>query len=408
MTERAKTTTPALARLGLTPVINANGPASRLGGNAMSPAALEAMMEASQHVVPLYELQARANETISRITGADAGCVASGAAACVFLGVVACMAGEDLAVMDRLPNTDGLRNEVVIHRAHRNPFDHAVRATGAKLVEVGYLGGASSPGTRGWEVESAITERTCALFYVMLGPSGDVLPLAAFAEIAHKHDLPVIVDAAGVCPPAENLTRFIAEGADLVAFSGGKGIGGPAASGFMAGRRDLVLSATLQQQDMYVHPELWTGPFGPSGPVVSPGPPRQGMGRMLKVGREEVAALIAALEDFVKRDHAAEEARDDAVAAEIADGLREVRGATISKLDAPRPQVVVTFPGDGGPARAAAVTRKLREGSPRIFCADAWVHQGILTLQPSTLRDDEVAVLVERVLAECEPDGQDG
>ena len=129
---------------------------------------------------------------------------------------------------------------------------------------------------------------------------------------------------------------------------------------------------------------------------------------MLKVGREEVAALIAALEDFVKRDHAAEEARDDAVAAEIADGLREVRGAPISKLDAPRPQVVVTFPGDGGPARAAAVTRKLREGSPRIFCADAWVHQGILTLQPSTLRDDEVAVLVERVLAECESEGQDG
>jgi L-seryl-tRNA(Ser) seleniumtransferase len=371
----------------------------------MSPAAVEAMVEASQHVVPLYELQARANTTISRITGADAGCVASGAAACVFLGVAACMAGDDLAVMDRLPNTEGLRNEVVMHRAHRNPFDHAVRATGAKLVEVGYLGGASSPGTRAWEVESAITERTCALFYVMLGASGDVLPLTTFAEIAHRHDLPVIVDAAGVCPPAENLTRFISEGADLVAFSGGKGIGGPSGSGFMAGRADLILSATLQQQDMYVHPELWPGPFGPAGPFVSPGPPRQGLGRMLKVGREEVAALTAALEDYARRDHAVEEARDDAIADEIAEGLREIRGATISKVDAPRPQVVVTFPGQGGPARAAAVTRNLREGSPRIFCVDAFVHQGFLTLQPSTLRDDEVAVLVERVLAECEAAG---
>src|SRR5260370_20131864 len=99
--------------------------------------------------------------------------------------------------------------------------------------------------------------------------------------------------------PRGNLTRFIWEGADLVAFSGGKGIGGPAGSGFLAGRRDLVLSATLQQQDMYVHPATWSGPFGPSHSY-SGEPPRQGIGRMLKVGREEIAGLIAALESYVQ------------------------------------------------------------------------------------------------------------
>ncbi len=282
-----------LEQLGLTPVINAKGAASQLGGNLLSAAAQGAMIEAGQRFVPLQELQARASQTICRTTGAEAGCVASGAAACLFLAAAACMAGDDLAAMDRLPDTAGLRNEIVMHRAHRNPYDHALRATGARLVEVGYLGGPSSPGTRGWEFESAITDRTCACFFVASGVTTEVLPLAAVAEIAHRHGVPVVVDAAGVMPPADNLTRFIGEGADLVAFSGGKGIGGPAASGFLAGRRDLVLSATLQQQDMYVHPSMWSGPFGDSAPIFTADPPRQGMGRMLKVGREEIAGLIS-------------------------------------------------------------------------------------------------------------------
>jgi L-seryl-tRNA(Ser) seleniumtransferase len=394
-----------LERLGLKPVVNANGPASRLGGNLLSAAAQEAMIEAGQRFVPLQELQARASEAICRATGAEAGCVASGAAACLFLAAAACMVGDDIAAMDRLPDTSGLRNEIVMHRSHRNPYDHALRATGARLVEVGYLGGPSSPGTRRWEFESAITDRTCACLFVAFGGPTEALSLAAVAEIAHRHGVPVLVDAAGVAPPAENLTRFIREGADLVAFSGGKGIGGPAASGFLAGRRDLVLSATVQQQDMYIHPSLWSGPFGGSAPIFSEDPPRQGMGRMLKVGREEIAGLIAALEEYIERDHAAEEARDLAVATEIADRLKGVRGAAISLVGHPRPNVVLDFAGHGGASRAAEVAWALREGSPRVFCVDAWIHQGILRLTPTTLRDDEVDVLVERVTDECESEG---
>lgn len=392
----------ALERLGLTPVINANGAASRLGGNLLSAAAQEAMIEAGQRFVPLQELQACASETISRLTGAEAGCVASGAAACLFIAAAACMAGDDIAAMDRLPNTEGLPNEIVMHRAHRNPYDHALRATGARLVEVGYLGGPSSPGTRGWELESAITDRTCALFYVAPEISNDVLPLAAVSEIAHQKGLPVIVDAAGALPPVENLTRFIREGADLVAFSGGKGIGGPAASGFLAGRRDLVLSATAQQQDMYIHPALWSGPLDPSDSTFSADPPRQGVGRMLKVGREEIAGLTAALVEYSERDHSAEEARDFTIAAEISERLQSVEGAAVSLRDkARRPQVVVDFSDSGGPSRAAEVAVNLRQGSPRIYCLDAWLHQGIIIIQPTTLRDDEVDVLIERVIAEC-------
>jgi D-glucosaminate-6-phosphate ammonia-lyase len=393
-----------LERLGLTPVINATGGASRLGGNRLSAEAQEAMVAAGQCFVPLDELQARASETISRVTGAEAGCVASGAAACLFLAAAACMAGDDIAAMDRLPDSQGLRNEIVMHRAHRNPYDHALRAAGARLVEVGYLGGPSSPGTRGWEIASAITDRTCACFYVASGVlSNDALPLAVVADIAHQGGVPLIVDAAGALPPVESLTQFIREGADLVAFSGGKGIGGPAGSGFLAGRRDLVLSATLQQQDMYVYPATWLGPFGPSS-TFSGEPPRQGIGRMLKVGREEIAGLIAALESYVERDHAAEEARVVALAADIAERLQEVRGAKVSLVASPQGRsssVVVDFAGDGGPSRAAEVSRNLRSGSPRIFCVDTFIQQSILVIHARTLREDEVEVLVERVAAEC-------
>jgi L-seryl-tRNA(Ser) seleniumtransferase len=403
VTDRPVTRRSVLEDLGLMPVINANGAASRLGGNTLCSAALEAMIEASQRVVPLHELQARASATIARVTGAEAGCVATGAAACLFLAAAACMAGDDLAAMDRLPDTRGLRNEIVVHRAHRTPYDHAVRATGARLVEVGYLGVPSTPGTRGWELEGAITEQTCAFFYVTPASQGEVMTLGAFAEIAHEHGLPVIVDAAGACPPAENLSRFISEGADLVAFSGGKGIGGPAGSGFLAGRRDLVLSATIQQQDMYVHPATWPGPFGDAGGEFSADPPRQGIGRMLKVGREEIAALIAALEDFVQRDHAAEDARSRAVGDEIAERLRTVRGATVSRSGPePKAYVVLDFSQHGGASRAAVVARNLRDGSPRVWVHDGWVHDALLLVQPATVRDDEVDALVERVTAEFE------
>jgi L-seryl-tRNA(Ser) seleniumtransferase len=395
---------PTLERLGLTPVINANGAASRLGGNLLCDAARDAMLEAGQCFIPLNELQARASETIARVTGAEAGCVASGAAACLFLSTAACMAGDDIAAMDRLPDAEGLRNEIVMHRAHRNPYDHALRATGARLVEVGYLGTSSSPGTRVWELESAITERTCALFYVAAGASTDALSLATVAEIAHRHGLPVIVDAAGALPPAENLTRFIADGADLVAFSGGKGIGGPAGSGFLAGRRDLVLSASLQQQDMYIHPALWAGPFGASAPAFSDEPARQGLGRMLKVGREEIAGLIAALEDYVTRDPAPEHARTRALGEALFERLQGLEGAACSLVTPPEvvwTQVFLDFADHGGAARAAQVARRLREGSPRVFCLDAWIDEGRLILQTTTLQEHEVDTLVERVRAEC-------
>src|SRR5262249_24423214 len=152
--------------------------------------------------------------------GAEAGIVTSGASAALTLAATACIARLDVACMNRLPDTTGMKNEIVVHRAHRNDYEHALRAAGATLIEVGV-----NYCTFPYEVEGAITARTAAMFW-LAGADEGVLPLAQFVSLAHRHELPVIVDAAPELPPAANLRRFVAAGADLVAFSGGKHLRG--------------------------------------------------------------------------------------------------------------------------------------------------------------------------------------
>src|SRR5215211_1714990 len=261
--------------LGLRTVINASGTLTRLGGSRMVPEVLAAMAEAAAAFVPLDDLQARAGEIIAEVTGAEAGYVVTGAAAGLSLGVAACVAGMDVAAMDRLPDVSGLKDEVVVQRGHRNAYDHAIRAVGVRMVEVGYLGYPGAGGTHPWQLAGTIQ-------------------LPAVCQIAHEQGIPVIVDAAAELPPRANLRRFITEGADLVVFSGGKAIGGPQASGILAGRADLIASVALQHQDMDVRPETWSWrPLLDSGRLV--GVPHQGFGRSMKVGREEIVGLITAL-----------------------------------------------------------------------------------------------------------------
>ncbi len=282
--------------LGLRTVINASGTLTRLGGSRMAPEVLAAMADAAASFVPIDDLQARAGEIIAEVTGAEAGYVVTGAAAGLSLGVAACVAGMDVAAMDRLPDTTGLKNEVVVQRGHRNAYDHAIRAVGVRMIEVGYLGYPGAGGTHPWQIAAAIGERTAAIACPILDTPG-TLPLPEVSRIAHEHGIPVIVDAAAELPPRANLRRFIAEGADLVVFSGGKAIGGPQASGILAGKADLIASVALQHQDMDVRPQTWSWrPLLDAGHLA--GVPHQGFGRSMKVGREEIVGLLTALRRF--------------------------------------------------------------------------------------------------------------
>src|SRR5215216_820488 len=297
--------------LGLRTVINASGTLTRLGGSRMAPEVLTAMADAAASFVPIDALQARAGEIIAEVTDAEAGYVVSGAAAGLSLGVAACVAGMDVAVMDRLPDTSGFKDEVVVQRGHRNAYDHAIRAVGVRMVEVGYLGYPGAGGTSPWQISAAISERTAAVACPILDTLGTV-PLPAVCQIAHEHGVPVIVDAAAELPPRSNLRRFIAEGADLVVFSGGKAIGGPQGSGLLLGRRDLIESARLQMLDMDVYPEVWRSGREALKTGRLPGPPHHGIGRSCKVGKEQAVGLLVALERYLSQDEAAELAAQSA------------------------------------------------------------------------------------------------
>ena len=206
--------------LGVRTVINASGTLTRLGGSRMAPEVLEAMCEASRSYVRIEDLQEAAGRVIAEVTGAESGYVTSGAAAGLLLGTAACVAGMDLQKMERLPDTSapGTKNEVVVHRVHRNSYDHAVRTVGVKMIEIGHFGHPTPGPTRPYELEQAINDRTAAVFWETMGDPEElgVLTLAETADIAHARGVPVLVDAAAALPPASNLQKFVSEGADLV------------------------------------------------------------------------------------------------------------------------------------------------------------------------------------------------
>ncbi len=296
-------------RLGVARRINAAGTLTRLGGSLMAPEVLEAMREAAGHSVDIAELQTAASARIAAATGAQAGIVTSGASAALTLATAACLARWDVARMAALPDTAGMPNQVLMARTQRNSYDHAIRVAGARIVDIGHNDRGTGAGIRGleaWEIDAAVNPQTVAFVFVASAQSMSALPMVI--RTVHAHGLPVIVDAAAQLPPRENLRRFVAAGADLVLFSGGKAIGGPQASGILAGRRELIGSALVQMMDMDVHPQTWS-----AAPLIDRsalrGIPHHGIGRGFKVGKEEIAGLLVALERFVQRDEAAFAAR---------------------------------------------------------------------------------------------------
>ena len=381
------------ASMGLRPIINAASHASRLGGTRLAKPVVDAMVAASQTFVPIAEMQARASELISDFMGAEAGCVASGADACLTLAAAACMTGDSRAAMDQLPDTAGLRNEIVMHRAHRMSFDHALRLAGAHLVEFGYLTPSSGAGAYRWQMEAAITDRTAASFYVGM-TLDSTLDFKTFVEVSHSRGVPVIVDAAPTQVPSENFRRWIDLGADLVACAGGKYIGGPAATGFLAGRRTLVRAAALQQQDAFVHPDVYSEPFGAG--EGSAEPPHQGIGRVLKVGREELAGLMAALKLCASRDYVAEQRERIALSQRLARAINQRNFEAVAvKADDPVNAITIVF---GTVQQAAKTVRELQEGSPRVFVLNARISQREIMVLPHCVLPEEVEPLESRLL----------
>ncbi len=401
-------------QIGVRPIINASGPTTRLSGGIMDPEVADAMREATRYCVDIAELQARASEIIAEITGAEAGYVTSGAAAGLLLGTAACVTGPDPGKMNRLPDTGGMKNEVVISRSQRNFYDHAIRSVGVRLVEVGIAdrySGAGVRDTEAWEIADAITERTAAVCYVANPRS---LPrLEEVVEVARAQGVPVIVDAAGQLPPRSNLRKYISQGADLVAFSGGKAIGGPQGSGILCGRRDLIMCVALQHLDMDVLKQQWNPPESLIDKSILPGAPHHGIGRPCKVGKEQIVGLLTALRLFAgapleERAAAWRDRMDELVAAagdipgcrfEIdTDSRPSEVPVTVLKLD--ESTLGVT---------ALDVILELQRGSPSIHANTSRVSEGIVLFGPVCLKAGEPERVARRLrtILGAGPTGED-
>jgi D-glucosaminate-6-phosphate ammonia-lyase len=388
-------------RLGLRTAINAKGPATRLSGGIMRVEVAAAIAEASQHCIDIAELQAKASAAIAAATGAEAGYVASGAAACLLLGTAACVAGLEPSLMARLPDTTGMKDEVVVVRSQRNFYDHAVRAAGVRLVEVGLPDRYAGAGVRDaepWEIADAISPRTAAVFYVahrFARPS-----LSEVVAVAHAAGVPVLVDAAAELPPQANLRRFIAEGADLVAFSGGKAIGGPQASGMLCGRRDLIMSAALQHLDLDIFWQQWSPPAALIDKARLRGIPQHGIGRPCKVGKEEIVGLLTALDLFVAEGDAARHRRWLALMQELAQGFAGLPGTSVTTHDFDNveevPTVALALAPEAG-IDALALVIALQDGDPAVHVDPGSVDRGLIGFNPICLQAADVPRLVERV-----------
>ncbi len=378
--------------LGVAPLINACGTVTRLSGGMMAPEVSEAMRQASEASVDMVALQAAACRVIQGATGAQAGIVTSGASAAVLLGAAACIAGLDPVRINALPEIADGRREFIVVRSQRNMYDRALLVAGGRIVEVGIPDRYSGPGVRdaaAWEIAAAITKNTAGIYY--LAEARSKPSLRAVADVAHEHSLPVLVDAAGQLPPADNLRRFLDEGADLVCFSGGKAIGGPQSSGILAGRADLVASALLQMLDLDVFDSFFAPPEEFAALRQMRGLPHHGIGRSCKVGKEEIAGLCVALKRFVAADPGARRAAWQArlqliVAASGRSDLAIASGPIpILALDA------------GSAEQADALARRLLAGTPAIACGLGRLDEGLVTFNPVAMTDAQAMAVGARL-----------
>jgi L-seryl-tRNA(Ser) seleniumtransferase len=369
----------------------------------MPAAVLEAYAAAAASCVPLDQLQGAASRAIASIATTEAGLVTSGAAAALTLGTAALLTGYDGTRMERLPNTEGFPNQVVVARDQRNGYDHAVRAAGARLVEVGFNEVGANAGVRrveAWEYEAAFGPATVGVLYVARPDSRP--RLEEVVERAHQRGLPVLVDAASEVRSRRDLRLLTGTGADLVAFSGGKAVRGPQATGVLCGRRDLIGPAAVQMLDMDDHPDLWDPPPELIDRQKMPILPRHGLGRGFKVSKEEIIALLTALRLFAAGEYADKTAAYYSLLERVATSLHDVPGTRIIvEPEGDRPPLLeVTVPEKLLRRNAVEVCRRLRRGRPSVYVGHGAVHQGKLLIHPMHLNEADADLLARRLREE--------
>lgn len=356
--------------LGVRPVINAGGTMTYLSGSLMLPEVLEAINSTSQDFANMYELEAKVGEKIAEMLQCEAAMVTSGAACALTLGTAAAITGKDRKKIASLTSFEGLRGEVVIQKSHRYIFENAVTMVGVKLVEVEGVA----------EMEKAINPKTVMALFFNAAKDWygvpDSITHEEFVAVAKKHKIPSFIDAAADVPPVENLFKYQKIGFDLVTFSGGKMLRGPQSAGILLGRKDLIEAALLNYS-----------------------PHECPIGRPMKVNKEEIFGMYAALKSYLQRDHKKEWQQwidQTKRIASFVEVFPSVKGETHVNPGPSNafPGLILRWDRSKVKITPKQVMEQLDAGNPRIQVS---ASEETLNISVATLRPDQIDIVGKRL-----------
>jgi uncharacterized pyridoxal phosphate-dependent enzyme len=362
-------------KLGVSPIINAQSWVTALGGSIMRPEVVQAMDDAANAFVDVKKLNLAAGEVVARSCGAERGLVTAGCSAAQVLMVAACMTGQSEKNAEQLPDTTGMKNEVILFKGQRNRYDKAFVTAGATLIEYG-----SEDSVTTDDLEAAMNENTACVAFVVAPFVPVGIGLEETIRVAHEHGVPVIVDAAAEVPPRSNLSKFHKMGADMVAFSGGKGIGGPQSSGLLAGKADLMEAVVMNSLNL-------------DSSVAA-------IGRPMKVSKENIVGLVTALQLFTDSDEAAEWDGWKSKSQFVAERLRGIDGVRVEIEDDPAerqgPQPVLYFDDDYDGPSIAEIKQQLEDGDPGIYVGGGG-NRAEINIVMVNVQDGEEIIIAERL-----------
>jgi len=316
---------------------------------------------------------------LAAIIGCEAAMVTGGATSSMTLATAACITGTNQELIRRVPDLRGMKNEVIIQKSHRYSYDHGVRNAGVRFVEVETVD----------ELEAAITDKTAMLFFFFLNEAKGSIKLAEFAALGKTHKIPTLIDGSNSVPPLERLSEYLDAGFDLAAFSGGKGLRGPYSAGMLLGRPDLIEAARLNNS-----------------------PHSDTVGRGMKVSKEELLGMLAAVEFSMTYDYSVENVRETRLVNVIADKLSAFPGITTKvsypRTEGGRPHLQIFWDKSKTPLTVEQAQKALVEGEPSIRTPYLGLSDGELEVGCAMLKDNEVDVVVRRlgeVLAPTAPTG---
>ncbi|MFC5403400.1 aminotransferase class V-fold PLP-dependent enzyme [Cohnella soli] len=358
-------------RLGVRTLVNAADSYTIIGGSRMPAEVIEAMAEAAEAFVYIDDLHDAVGRRLAQLTRNEAAMVTSGAAAALAITAAACMAGADEELGARLPCADVPRDEVILYGCQQNGFVQAVRMTGARVVELADRNAESAR-----ELRAAVTARTaCLLYFVSPQFERHALPLKEAIAICHELGVPLVVDAAAQLPPVSNLWAYTEMGADLVIFSGGKTLRGPQNTGLIVGRAELVAACRVH-----------------SGP-------RSSIGRPMKVSKEAMAGLLAAVERYVGLDHEALNRQHEQAVVKICAHAGRLGFRAERAYPGPTGQSysrAALYPEPALGRTAVQLQAELRHGEPSIWVTLSEDGTALL-VNPLHLREDEVGLICDRL-----------